>query len=108
MKINSKVAFAAGAAIAFLVGAMSFHNPLHAQAAAQPPVDELVRYGPLIVHSKDIVAVTREEQKKVTTFYVIPAPGQPPLKIDYSGDDSQAAWNDLQQPPVSIPMRPAH
>jgi hypothetical protein len=85
--------------------AVSLH-PIHAQTPAPPAGDELVRYGPIVARAKDIALVTHEETKKLTTVYVIPAPGQAPLKIDFSGDDSLEAWKQLQQPPVSIPTRP--
>ena len=110
MKLNTKTTVMLLTFAAFAIFAFCLHNPIHAQPAPAPaaPVDELVRYGPIVAHSKDIVCVTREEAKKVTTFYVIPAAGQPPLKIEFGGDDSLEAWKQLQQPPVTVPTRPAH
>jgi hypothetical protein len=94
----------------FAICAFCLRNPLHAQAAAPatPPPDELVRYGPLVLRSKDIACVTHEETKKVTTVYMIPAAGQPPLKIEFGGDDSMEAWKQLQQPPTVVPTKPVH
>jgi hypothetical protein len=108
MKMNPKMTVMLLTLIVFTICAFCFHNPIHAQAAAPASGDDLVRYGPLVAHSKDIVLVTREETKKVTTVYVIPAPGQPPLKIEFGGDDSLEAWKQLQQPPVSVPTHPTH
>ena len=108
MKLNSKTTVVLLTLTVFAICAFCLHNPIHAQAAAPAAADELVRYGPLVAHAKDIVLVTREETKKITTVYVIPAPGQPPLKIDFGGDDSLEAWKQLQQPPVAVPTKPTH
>jgi hypothetical protein len=108
MKLNRKTTVISLTLGIFAIGALCLHNPIHAQAAVPPAGDDLVRYGPLVAHSKDIVCVTREETKKLTTVYVIPAPGQPPLKIEFGGDDSMEAWKQLQQAPVTVPTKPTH
>ena len=109
MKLNTKSSVMLLTLTVFAICAFSLRNPIHAQAAAAPAAgDDLVRYGPLVARAKDIALVTHEETKKLTTVYVIPAPGQPPLKIDFSGDDSLEAWKQLQQPPVTVPTKPAH
>jgi hypothetical protein len=108
MKLNTKTTVALLTLAVFAICAFCFRNQTHAQAAAAPAPDELVRYGPLVAHSKDIVCVTREETKKITNVYIIPAAGQPPLKIEFDGDDSMEAWKQLQQPPVTVPTKPVH
>jgi hypothetical protein len=105
MQTKTKTTVAAIALASIATVAVSLH-PIPAQTPAPAAGDELVRYGPLVARAKDIAVVTHEETKKLTSVYVIPAPGQPPLKIDFSGDDSLEAWKQLQQPPVSIPTKP--
>ena len=105
MQTRTKTTVAALTLASIATLAVSLH-PIHAQTPAPPVADDLVRYGPLVARSKDISLVTHEETKKLTTVYVIPAPGQPPLKIEFTGDDSLEAWKQIQQPPVSIPTKP--
>jgi len=110
MKLNTRSTVVLLTLTIFAIRAFCLRNPLHAQAAAAapPPPDQLVRYGPFVAHTKDIVCITREETKKVTTVYLIPTAGQPPLKIEFDGDDSMEAWKQLQQPPVTVPTKPVH
>lgn len=110
MKLNTKTTVALLTLAVFAICAFCLRNPIHAQAAAAPApaVDELVRYGPFVGHTKDIVCITREEAKKVTNIYLIPAAGQPPLKVEFDGDDSMEVWKQLQQPPVTVPTKPVH
>jgi hypothetical protein len=110
MKTKTKAAVALIASGVFAIVVLAFHTRAHAQAPATPTIaaDQLVRYGPMCVRSKDIALVTHEDSKKMTTFYVIPAAGQPPLKIEFSGDDSMEAWKEFQQSPVPVPTQPSH
>lgn len=105
MRVNVKAAAAVGGALLF--GAVvCLHNPIQAQTAVAPTGDELLRYGPLAVHAKDVIVISREETKKLTTVYVSAGVGQVPLKIEFSGDDSQLAWKELQNAPSYIVGRP--
>ena len=105
MRLNAKAAAAVGCAL--LLGAViCFHNRANAQTPAAPTGDELLRYGPLAVHPKDVIVISREETKKLTTVYVSAGVGQVPLKIEFSGDDSQLAWKELQGSPSFIPAHP--
>jgi len=105
MRVNVKAATAVGGAL--LLGAMfSVHNSTQAQTPAVPAGDELLRWGPLAVHSKDVIVISREETKKLTTVYVSAGVGQVPLKIEFSGDDSQTAWKELQNAPAVVPIKP--
>ena len=105
MKLKPKTTVAC-LTLAITMVALCLHNPIHAQTPVPPAGDDLVRYGPLVARSKDISLVTHEDTKKLTTVYVIPAAGQPPLKIEFTGDDSLEAWKQFQQPPVSVPTKP--
>ena len=106
MRVNVKAAAAVGGAL--LLGAVfCLHNPIQAQTPAAPTGDELLRYGPLAVHPKDVIVIAREETKKLTTVYVSAGVGQVPLKIEFSGDDSLLAWKELQNPPSYVTGKPA-
>jgi hypothetical protein len=106
MRVNAKAAFAALGALLF--GAVvCLHNPIQAQTPAAPTGDELMRYGPLAVHARDVILISREETKKITTVYVSAGVGQLPLKVEFSGDDSLLAWKELQNPPSYISAKPA-
>jgi hypothetical protein len=105
MRVNVKAAAAVGGALLF--GAVfCLHNPIQAQTPAAPSGDELLRYGPLAVHPKDVIVVSREETKKLTTVYVSAGVGQVPLKIEFSGDDSLLAWKELQNTPSYVQAKP--
>jgi hypothetical protein len=105
MRVNKKAAVAVGGAL--LLGAIfSLHNSTQAQTPAAPAGDELLRYGPLAVHTKDVIVISREETKKLTTVYVSAGVGQVPLKIEFSGDDSLLAWKELQNAPSTVPLKP--
>lgn len=105
MNLNVKAAAMAGGGL-LIAGIVFFHSPIQAQTPIAPTGDELLRYGPLAVHAKDVILVAREETKKLTTVYVSAGVGQVPLKVEFSGDDSQLAWKELQNPPSDIPPRP--
>jgi hypothetical protein len=105
MGLNVKTAAAVGGAL--VIGAMlSFHTSTRAQTPAAPTGDELLRFGPLAVHPKDVIVISREETKKLTTVYVSAGVGQVPLKIEFSGDDSASAWKELQGAPSMIDTKP--
>ncbi len=105
MRVNVKAALTALAAL--LLGAIiCLHNPIQAQTPPAPTGDELLRYGPLAVHPKDVIVISREETKKLTTVYVSAGVGQVPLKIEFSGDDSMLAWKELQNTPSYVQAKP--